>query len=342
MLNKGGILILSIAGISVIFLSQILSKNFPNQRIESSANLISITVLQKDQTATENSNTTITEQKTIEANPQTRTILDFLKPESLQPKKIIKKEPIKESADDINAEAIFLKDISSNKILMVKNESRVWPLASLTKLMTVLLAKEVIPINSKITISDNSENQISNTLFKAGEEYLSDDLIRASLLASNNAASNALAEFFGYNSFVKLMQRKALDLGMNNTSFKDVTGLSSLNKSTVMDFEILAKYIYQNFPDLIRITSNKEILINELITNRQIVLKNNNQFAGEPFFIGGKTGYTEEAHGNLFSMFKAGNETFISIVFGSEDRFEDTRKLYSIGLKKVLGIGERN
>ena len=236
------------------------------------------------------------------------------------------------------AHSILLKDITSGEILIKRNELDPWPMASLTKLMTATIALENMDLTSKVLITKNSADQSSNLLFKAGEYYSVIDLIKASLILSNNTSAMALAESFGYEKFMSLMQSKADFLGMKKSKFFEPTGLSPLNKSTALDFEILAKYIYTNHKEILDITTEKISAIKEISSGSDKVLNSTNIFAGENYFIGGKTGYTLEAQGNLFSIFKAGNKVLLSIVLGSKSKFEDTQKIYILSLRKLLGL----
>ena len=275
---------------------------------------------------------------------------DYFKPEPKEkleekPKKKISvnKEDIQIKQEDkdnpvLSAHSILLRNLTSGDILMKKNESDSWPMASLTKLMMASIAFENIDLNSKILITKASTNQPSNSLLKAGEYYSASDMIKISLINSNNASAFALAESFGYEKFMSLMQAKANMLGMKNSAFYDPTGISSLNKSTALDFEILGKYLYENHKDILDITAEKNGEITEITSGIKKSFTSTNIFAGKDYFIGGKTGYTLEAQGNLFSIFQAGNKVILSIVLGSKSRFEDTQKIYILTLRKLLGF----
>jgi len=159
--------------------------------------------------------------------------------------------------------------------------------------------------------------------FAVGETFTSGDLIRAMLTVSHNQAAIALAESYGQKEFVDLMQQRAGDLGMANTSFFDPVGLSSLNQSSAADVERLVRYIITNHQDLLVMTRQTETAVNGKI------LKNINRFAGRPDFIGGKTGYTDAANGNLVSLFNYRNQPLLIIVMGADDRFGETEKIYN-------------
>ncbi len=307
------------------------------------ANLVDLGIVASDDDIDNSSESNLFKPLKIQSFESYKKAPIFFKPEikkEVTKKEVSKTTSIKEDKDNpiLSAHSILLRDISSNNVLMKKNESVEWPMASLTKLMTATIAIENMDLSSKITISEKSANQSSNSLFKAGESYSALDMIKASLILSNNASAMALSESFGYQRFMGLMQSKADFLGMKKTKFYEPTGLSPLNKSTALDFEILAKYIYTNHKEILDITSEKIAEIKELSSGNTKTLNSTNIFAGEEYFIGGKTGYTAEAQGNLFSIFKAGNKVLLSIVLGSTSRFEDTQKIYILGLRKLLGL----
>jgi D-alanyl-D-alanine carboxypeptidase len=114
---------------------------------------------------------------------------------------------------------------------------------------------------------------------------------------------------------------------MVNTSFFDPTGLSTLNFSTAEDLEKLAIYILKNAPDFFLITRTPTLSIQEQMTGVRRSIINNNVFAGRPWFIGGKTGYTDDARGNLLTMLSHNNRTFTISILGSSDRFGDTERI---------------
>ena len=113
------------------------------------------------------------------------------------------------------------------------------------------------------------------------------------------------------------MNRKAAELGMNQTVFFDSTGLSPLNQSTADDISKLIKYIVNNHQEILDWSREKNFGD----------FPNINFFAGRPDFLGGKTGYIDESKQNLVSLFSVGNRRILIIVLGAEDRFSQTQQL---------------
>jgi D-alanyl-D-alanine carboxypeptidase len=115
---------------------------------------------------------------------------------------------------------------------------------------------------------------------------------------------------------------------MFKTTYLESTGLSVINQSTVNDLAKLATYIYFNHPEILEISRQKETEITELKSNKARKLLSINKFAGEPDFIGGKTGYIEESLGrNLIALFEINGKTVLTITLGADDSFEETARL---------------
>ncbi len=203
-----------------------------------------------------------------------------------------------------------------------------WPIASLTKLMTATVALENIPVNDIITITEeNVKQEGSSGNFIAGEKFKLNDLIKAMILVSSNDAASALATHFSEEKFMAAMNEKAEELGMNNTYFADSTGLSSKNQSTVSDLVKLTEYIYGTNPQILSVAKKYKDTIVEIKTGKRRTIVNINPLAGGADFLGGKTGSTPEAGGNLISLFNIGGATKTIIVLGAQDRFAETEKI---------------
>ncbi|MBI3046545.1 MAG: D-alanyl-D-alanine carboxypeptidase [Candidatus Harrisonbacteria bacterium] len=205
-----------------------------------------------------------------------------------------------------------------------------WPLASLTKLMTAVIALEEVGLEKVATVSQSAvESEGPAGDFGAGEQYSISDLLKAMLAVSSNDAAVAIAEFYGKENFVRQMQAKAAGLGMSETVFVDPTGLSFLNQGSISDLEKLISYIYKTRPEILEITRQEKAVIKEISKNLSKELANINNFAGRPEFLGGKTGFTDQAGGNLISIFNHGGHKILIIVLGTDDRFGQTEVLYN-------------
>lgn len=215
----------------------------------------------------------------------------------------------------ISAISALVTYINSNDALFSLNPNQQWPVASLTKLMAAVVATENISGESRIKVSVEAvaTEGVAGSL-EAGRSYARDELLRALLKVSSNDAAAALAEYTGTGEFVRQMNGRAISIGMYNTRYFDPHGLSALNQSMASDLRKLAVYIFNKHPDIFSITREKN--------------GNSHPFAGKDNFIGGKTGFIDEASGNLVSLFNYQGRPLLIIVLGSEDRAADTEILY--------------
>ncbi len=240
---------------------------------------------------------------------------------------------------EIAAQAALIFRLQDGEELLKFNAEGRHPLASLTKLMTAIIAVERMGLARGITLNeDDIAQEGSAGDFASGEVFSVEDMISSMFVASSNDAAGALSRVYGARSFVDAMQQKAAELGMGGTSFAESIGFTSLNQSTARDVGVLIKYINARHPYFFKAAMEKEVEIKELTFGKTHSIKNINKFAGRDDFRGGKTGYTEEAGGNLVSIFRTNGSDFVIIVLGatdSEARFIEAERLYE-WLKGVL------
>ncbi|TSC89057.1 MAG: D-alanyl-D-alanine carboxypeptidase [Parcubacteria group bacterium Gr01-1014_3] len=231
--------------------------------------------------------------------------------------------PIFKVLPNVKAVTAYAKELFGSQVFFEKNIHQQWPVASLTKLMTAAVALEKIGINQEVVASENAvaTEGIAGGLL-VGRSYPVRELINVLMGVSSNDAAVALAESYGVKRFVATMNSRAGNIGMLDTVFADPTGLTSLNQSNVLDLEKLVKHVFNNYPEILTASRQPDVKI------AGQVFKNINAFAGRPDFLGGKTGFIDEASGNLISLFNVGGQPVLIIVLGSDDRFGDTRKIY--------------
>lgn len=206
-----------------------------------------------------------------------------------------------------------------------------WPMASITKLMTAVVAIETLEpqANIDIGLDDFPEDSAGNPQYvKVGERYSLEDLMRLMLLVSSNEAAEAIASVYNRAQFIAAMNAKAQEWGMGETYFDDPTGLSVSNQSTLQDLEAMTLHIYKEYPRVFAITRMPTVRVKELQSGVSRDIISIISFAGRSDFIGGKTGRTDEAGGNLLSLFSHRGRPIIVIVLGTSDRFGETQRLY--------------
>ena len=248
----------------------------------------------------------------------------------------INKASYKQCALKIEAKAALIKYLNKNESIFELNPDKHWSIASISKLMTAVVAFEQIGANREIKFDEGSiATEGIYGEFKEGEIFNSSDLIKAILLVSSNDAAMALAESIGEKAFVKLMNQKARELKMSDTVFFNPSGLSFLNQSTPNDLVKLAAYIYNNRREIFDITRQTEMPIIEIGFKKTRNLVNINQISGRNDFIsgslieflGGKTGYLNESGRNLISLFSVNNQLVLTIILGAEDAYKETEKM---------------
>lgn len=219
------------------------------------------------------------------------------------------------------------------EIIFESNSENRWPIASITKLMTAVVALEKTDTNKEITMSREAvDTEGVAGDFKTGETFKEIDLIKAMLVASSNDAAAAIAKNFegGENDFIDQMQKKAAELRMLQTTYLEPTGLSFINQSTAKDLSILMAYIYSSHPEILEISRQKEIIISELQTGKQKKIANIDKFAGQTDFVGGKTGFIDESGRNLIGVFDISGKTIVTVVLGADNSFEETAELKNL------------
>ncbi len=197
------------------------------------------------------------------------------------------------------SKSALIMDYNSGQILWEKNADEIVYPASTTKMLTVIMAIESIDdFNEIVTVSQNAAGRNHSIIsFKAGDRVSLLDLIKMSLIASNNNATNVLAEHISgdIDVFVKQMNRKARQIGATNTNFVNTHGLDSNypdHKSTAKDLAIIAKYCMEN--DFFRrIAGTKKDVIT--INSKELEIYNTNELLSFDYIKGIKTGYTNNA-----------------------------------------------
>lgn len=260
--------------------------------------------------------------------------------------------PVDKGLPDIHVTSALVKELDAQQALFVYRPRARWPIASITKLMTAVVALEELGPTLIVPMTQEAiETEGEAGLAKVGERYTVTDLIKMMLLVSSNDAATALAHAYdkkqlgeeAYNKainkaalFTARMQERARALGMEDTYFGDPSGLSMVNQSVVGDLAILVRHIQGTQPTILEIARQKQSSVLDHKKMARRTLTSINQFAGQKDFLGGKTGFTDEAGQNLVSLFSYKGKKYLIVVLGTEDRFGETTKLYE-WLKRTVG-----
>jgi D-alanyl-D-alanine carboxypeptidase (penicillin-binding protein 5/6) len=228
-------------------------------------------------------------------------------------------------------ESYMVADLSTGAVFAGSNVAARWPTASLTKLMTATLIFDQLATSTQITITPQmfAADPDEHTLVIGGT-YTVEDLLHVMLMPSSNVAAQAMADYLGQVQFMNEMNARAEQWGMTDTYFADPSGISAANESSAHDLLILAQHVYNNYPGILALTDTPATTITELNSGKKITVRSINTFVGQPNFIGGKTGNTDQAGGNLLSIFNNGGHPVLIIVLGAPTLpFKDTSALYS-------------
>jgi len=234
----------------------------------------------------------------------------------------------------ITAKAAIAVDWETGAVLWQKNVDHQQSIASLTKLMTVLVWLDFNPGWDKEVTIKESDYRVGGRfyLFK-GEKVLTRDLLKSVLIASDNNAAIALAGSTGMelDEFVGKMNEKAIELGMIDSIFTDPSGLQSGNKSTVKDLVILAREVLAD-DRVMTIAGLKETGYEIINNNRYNRVESTNSLLGTYLnVIAGKTGFSDEAGGCLLTLVKGDSgQKVLTIILGSADqyvRFQEGKSL---------------
>ena len=228
-----------------------------------------------------------------------------------------------------SAAAVLIKDVASGAVIYEKNPEARLPIASLTKLMTALVAVESGDLSDLVEISPTDlEVSAFRLNFTPGEKLTVRDLLIGMLVSSANDAALALSRYASgrTDNFVKDMNDKAVELQMLATSFTNPIGFDNpQHYSTAADLDKLVAE-FMNHPELLEIVKMKQAVISTISGKESRRLVTTNQLlANRPGVIGLKTGYTSEAKGSLIIL--TSEPGYYSIVLGSADRERETNLL---------------
>ena len=252
----------------------------------------------------------------------------------------------------VQAKASYLIDYNSGKVLYQNNETKKLPVASIVKLMTILLTlenvqQEKLSLTDIVTASSKASSMGGSQVFiEEGGTYTIGDLLKSVIVSSANDASLVLAESIAGSeeAFVGLMNDKAKQLGLDSTVYANCTGLPAPEQfSCAKDIAVLLKEvtshdIYHNYSTIwIDKLEHKNNRKTELVNTNKLI----RYYKG---CDGGKTGSTNEAGYCLAATAKRGDMRLIAVVLGAEngkERFKQTSDLLNYGFnnfenKKII------
>lgn len=252
----------------------------------------------------------------------------------------------------IQAKAAYVYDARAEKVLYDKNAELQFPLASVTKIMTAVVAVEMNTAAVGITINDDTISPEGDSGFRVGEKWDIKDMIDLTLVSSSNDGARALAGvatafpnesgLVSEERFIVAMNEKARVLGLTQTFFLNESGLDtsagvSGAYGSARDIAFLLSYVLHEHPNLMEATMYKSISV--LSSDGTHTAENTNKALDKiPGIIASKTGFTDLAGGNLAVAFEAGPlRPIIIVVLGSTEdgRFDDVATLAQSALSAI-------
>lgn len=251
----------------------------------------------------------------------------------------------------IGAEAAILMNADTGQILYAKNiDAKLYP-ASTTKIMTCLVAIENAELTEKITVNqsaiDANEPDGSNMGLTAGEVLTLDELLHGILISSANEACNAVAQHISgdIDSYVELMNKKAVELGCKNTHFVSTNGLNNPDHYTsAYDLALIGREFF-SYDILCRLSSTGMYEIEEtsehkahsLYSKNKLYVGRSHEYTG---LLGSKTGFTSDARQTLVSCAERDGIRLIAVVLKEESpaQFQDTIDLFDYGFSNFSKV----
>lgn len=241
---------------------------------------------------------------------------------------------------ELTAPYAVVVDKESGKILFEKKKDLQTPLASITKLASAMVYLDINPkLEGEIEFKKEDFRNGSQPYFLVGERALARDAFYASLIASSNEATIALARSsgLGEKEFIERMKNTAKKLGLTSTSFIDPTGLEPANISTAHEVSLLTKAAF-SYKEIVTAVQKIDYSFQILNSKRRVKVYSTdklldsfiNNSEHEYTLIGAKTGYINESKYNFTAEVKKKNNTILLVILGSrtqEDRWNEAKGL---------------
>ena len=229
------------------------------------------------------------------------------------------------------ANSYILMDMDTGRVIQAKNKDKPMLIASITKIMTCILAIENSNINDIVKVDDSILQSYGSGIYiSVGEKIKLIDLLYGLMLRSGNDAAIMISTYISGSEeeFVKLMNQKAKEIGMKNTIFYNSSGLDNTtmgNLSTAYDMALLTKYAMQNETYKEIVKTKKHTVKTNLKT---YIWHNKNKLLSNGYITGGKTGYTEKAKRTLVSTANKNNINLIVVTIKDSDDWNTHKTLY--------------
>lgn len=244
------------------------------------------------------------------------------------------------AVENISAKSALAYDVTNEKFVYVKNINQRTPMASLTKIMTAIIALENPKSDDQYLVRGRDLVGEDSMGLEAGEKLSLEELLYGVFLHSGNDAAEVLADNTGNgrNEFIAHMNDKVKTLGLTDTHFTNPTGLEGDGDqyTTAYDLLVITRYGLTNFPLFGKTSSAVSISIPQTSSHKAYDMDNEtNLLTSYPGVDGIKTGYTPEAGYCLVTDLQYGGHHIIAILLGSDNRRDEMKRILDFSLTSL-------
>ena len=240
-----------------------------------------------------------------------------------------------QGALNVSASAAVLMEAESGRVLFSRLPRVRLPMASTTKIMTCLLACELLSPETAVTVTeDTTDIEGSSVYLAAGEQLTAEELLYCAMLRSGNDAAHTLAKACGgtVENFVSLMNLRARSLGMNDTRFANPSGLPAEGHyTTAYDLALLARAALGN-EEFAKVASTMHITV---CGGKRYLVNRNSLMASYKGMTGVKTGYTPQAGKCLVTSAERDGIELIAVTLNDGDQWNDHKKMLDYGFSRL-------
>jgi D-alanyl-D-alanine carboxypeptidase (penicillin-binding protein 5/6) len=246
----------------------------------------------------------------------------------------------------LHGQAAVLLDVDRHEVRWQRDPATPRAPASLTKLVTAMVAADLAPLDQKVTVSASSDMRAAQRVepastvmgLTAGEVLTERELMYGLFMRSGNDAAETLAGgIVDRDRFMALMNQKAVDLGMKGTHFTSPVGLDDPGmRSTAYDLAVAGATIVSRYPDLLAISGTPQVSIPQTASHKAYTMENYNKLLlpgafTYPGATGMKTAFTDDAGPCMVATASRGGRRLVAVVLHSNDFFGDATRLLNYG-----------
>lgn len=241
----------------------------------------------------------------------------------------VRKNNLPHRVPEVAAAAVLAADLETGEVLFEKNKNDVYPTASLTKLMTAVVAMEEMEPRMILTVTDAALGTYGDSggLVK-GETFRAEDLLRGLIIASSNDAATVYQR--ALPDFLTRLNEKAQAIGLSKTFFEDASGLSKNNVTSSADLFVMLRYISGRHPALLALSREPVATQQSENKKKRHFWSNINWPRGDTRYIGGKAGFTDDSLQTMAGIWSVrvseyGGRKIAVALLGSRSRIHDVR-----------------